>query len=90
MATDHGVENNATTPQVTLEPRVSLASDHLGRCVTRRTTGCLQEPLLLKVVHIGQAEIDYFNVLVFVEQQVLRLKISVADARPVDVVHAAN
>ena len=67
---------------------VAVASDHLGCCVTGTTTRCLQSLTLF--IDVTQAKIDDFELSIEVDQQVFRLKISMAYAKLVDVVNAGH
>ena len=61
---------------------------YLGGCVARRATRRLQGLVLL--VHVGEAEIHNLQSVVVVEQQIFRLKISVANATLVEVLNTTN
>lgn len=89
-AADHGVEHHAAAPDVRLEAQVLLACDHLRSGVARRAASRFQLLLRSRSVHITQPEVDNFQSLVVVEQQVLRLQVSVADAALVDVLDAGD
>lgn len=71
VASDHGVENDTTRPNVRLQTVISLPGDHLGRCIAWRATRCLQRLILL--VHVGKTEVDDLERVVVVQQKVLRL-----------------
>jgi hypothetical protein len=88
VATDHGVENHATAPDVGLESVVAFASNHFGSSITGRPAGSLESGI--GFVHVAEAEVDDLESEVVVEQQVLRLEVSVADSTLVDVLNARD
>ncbi len=55
---------------------VLLSSNHLWCSIAGTSTGCFQSFILL--IDVGQAEVDYFDVILIIEEQVFRLEISVA------------
>ncbi len=88
-ADEHVVERHACAPQVGLFWFVVLTRDHLvsrlyfGRRVARRPTGRLKSRFFL--VDVPQAEVDELDVAFGVDQDVLRLDVSVDDACRVEV-----
>lgn len=60
-----------------MQPTVTFASNHLRSSIARATTCCLQ--CLILFVSVGQAEVNDFDVVFVVQQQILRLQIPVAD-----------
>ena len=65
-----------------------MAGNHLGSGVAGRTTGRLQIVSLL--VEVGQAEVDYLECFVVVNQQILRLEITVTYTELVNVADATD
>lgn len=88
ITTHHGIKYNATAPNVSTKPEVFFALDHFRSCVTRTTTGSL-EPLVL-LVKVAQAEVDDFDAIVVIEQQIFWLQVSVDDAQFVNVLYAGD
>lgn len=74
IAADHREENDTTAPNVNVRAEVALPCNHLWRSVARGATGCFQS--FSRFVGIGEAEIDYLDVLSMVEKQVLGFQIS--------------
>lgn len=74
---DHCVEDDAQTPYVGLKTPVTASSDHFGRRIAWTAASCLKE--LSSFVGVAQSEINNLYVHTLVEQEVLRLQISVAD-----------
>jgi hypothetical protein len=61
--------------KIYFESLVFESSEHLWRGITRTATGGLEQ--LLVSVQIGQSEVHYQDVVVFVQQAVLRFQVSV-------------
>ena len=76
-------QNNACTPEVSLEALVALISDDLwgnvGRCATLLKHG------LSLFDRLGDAEIGYLDMALAVKQDVVQLDVSVQDLFRVDV-----
>lgn len=64
---------------------VLLAGDHLRGRVARRTASSLQLLAVTRLVHVAQTEVNYFQRLVKVEQQILWLQVAMANATLVNV-----
>ena len=75
VAADHREEDDAAAPDVDVKSLVALACDHLGGCVAGRATSRFER--FSTLVGVAQAEVDQFDALVLVEQQVLRLQVTV-------------
>jgi len=88
VARDHGEQNDTAGPDVHARAIVLQAVDHFRRRVTGRSARCLQHLVLL--VGVAEAEIDQSNVFLVVQQQVLRLQISVHDAELVQILDSTN
>lgn len=88
VSADHGVEDDAAAPDVGAEAEVALALYHFGGSVAR-AAACSFEALAV-LVEVAQAKIDYFYVVVVVQQQILGLQVPVDDAQLVDVFYAGN
>ena len=67
---------------------VVLSGDHLGRSVAGAAASCLQS--LALPVGIGETEVDDFDVVVVVHEQVLGLQITMANAQFVQVLDARD
>lgn len=78
LAADHREQHYSAAPDVDGHPVVVFAGDHLGRGLAWAPTGSLQQ-LALRI-SVGQPEVDELEVLVVVEQQVLRLEVAVDHA----------
>ena len=85
----HGVQDDTTAPNVALNSNVLLSSNHFRSCIARRSTGCLEQAIRW-VVDVTETEIDNFEGLVEVKEQVLGLKVPVADTALVDVLDAGD
>lgn len=76
VATEHGIEDHTTAPQITFQSVVLLACDHLRRCVARAPASSFElGPLFIK---IAQAKIYHFETPIIVNEQVFWLQIPVA------------
>jgi len=64
---------------------VLLASNHFRGSIAGAPTSSLQS--LSELIHIAEAEVHYFYVFVFVQEQVFRLEVSVADLELVKVLY---
>mmetsp|Transcript_3398 Transcript_3398/g.7606 ORF Transcript_3398/g.7606 Transcript_3398/m.7606 type:complete len:221 (+) Transcript_3398:187-849(+) len=74
-AAQQRIENHAAAPHVHLGSGVELARDDFGRRVVGRAAARLEE---VAVLHdVGEAEVGDAELLVAVEQQVLRLEVAV-------------
>ena len=85
VATDHGIKDHATTPNVSWKPMVILACHHLRSRVAGAATGCFK--CLTSFIGVRKAEIDNLDVIVVIHQEVFGLQISVTDAKPVQVLY---
>jgi len=83
VTADHSVEDDPTAPYISSESMVSLTSNHLRGCVARGSTGCLKRSSLL--IHVTETEIDDLEGEIVIKEEILRLKISMADSTLVDV-----
>jgi hypothetical protein len=88
VAAHHRVQHHARAPDVRADAVVLLAGNHFGCGIAGRTTGRLQQ--LVFLVHVTETEVDNLERLVVVEQQVLRLEVTVAHAARVQVLDARN
>ena len=88
VATDHCIKDYTRGPNVSPQTMIALACNHFGSCVARRTTGRLERGATL--VHVGETEVDDLKSQVVVEQQVLRLQITMANSRLVDILDARD
>lgn len=88
VAARHRVQNDAGRPDIRVESVVTLAGNHLRRCVAWGAAGRFQR--LAVAVHVGEAEVDYLDVVLVVEQEVLRLQVPVTDFDFMDVLDAAD
>lgn len=79
VPTDHGIKDHTTTPDISVQPLVFLACDHLRSCVTGTSASCFEE--LVRFVSVTEAEVYYLYVVVVVHQEVFRLQIAMADAK---------
>ena len=85
---NHRVEDHPAGPNVCAKSVILLASDHLGRRVARTATSCLQ--FFARLVQITEAKVNNLDVVIVIEQQVLRLQISVDHSELVYVLDAAQ
>lgn len=67
---------------------VSFSSDHLRSRIAWRST-CRLEGLAL-VVHIREAEVHDFDVILVIQKEVFRLQISMANSYTMDVFYTGN
>lgn len=74
IAAEHGIESNATAPDVNFDAIVAFARNHLGRCVARTAAGGLEK--FAGLVRVRQTEIDDLEILVLVQKEVLWLQIT--------------
>ena len=74
-AADHRVQNDSAGPDVDVLASIALATDDLGRCIVGRAAGRRERHAVLH--RVGQAEVDQLDVVVFVQQQVLGLQVTV-------------
>ena len=88
IAGHHGEKDDAARPDIDPRTVVLQPVDHLRCCVAGRATGRFQHLTLL--VGVAEAEIDQSNILLMVEEQVLRLEVPVNDAQLVEVLDAAD
>ncbi len=63
---------------------VAFSGDHLRGCTTRASAGRLEQ--LTVFVGVGETEIDDLDLLLVIEQEVLRLKVSVDNVQLVQVI----
>ena len=89
IADSHRVENDTHGPDICVEAIVSLASNHLRRCIAWATTSCF-ESVALRLVGIAQTEIDYLDVHVLIEEEVLWLEVTVTYLVLVKVFHTGQ
>mmetsp|Transcript_7285 Transcript_7285/g.26071 ORF Transcript_7285/g.26071 Transcript_7285/m.26071 type:complete len:273 (+) Transcript_7285:1135-1953(+) len=87
-AAEQRVQDDATAPHVHLRARVHEAGDDLGRRVVGRAARGAQERAILH--HVRQAEVSDLDVVVLVQQQVLRLEVSVHHLVEVAVLNARH
>ena len=88
VAAHHRIQNDAAAPDVRVQTLVSLASDHLRSSVARTATSRFEGVAF--VVGVRQTEVNDFDVVLVVEQQVLWLQVAVTDAHLVDVLDARD
>ena len=79
VAAYQAVQNNACAPYVRLWPNVLQSLDQFRRGIARRAAG--RHEFLIWLESIAQAKIDNFEVLLLVQQQILRFDISMGDAK---------
>lgn len=65
VATVHSVENDTTRPDIDFTWIIFELGYHLGSCVARRPTGCLQQVPLLE--EVAQTKVSNFNLFVVQE-----------------------
>jgi hypothetical protein len=88
ISANHCVYDDSTTPHVGGQPIVLLASHHLWGSVAWTSTGSLET--LASLVGIAQAEVDDLDVVEIVHQQIFRFQISVANAKPMKIIHTGQ
>ena len=86
---DHSVKDDPATPDITLEPKVLLSGDHFRGSVAWGPASRFKKAFG-RLVNIAEAEIDNFERLVEVEEQVLGLEVAMADATFMDVFNAGD
>jgi len=74
----HGVQSDPARPNVNFNAVVALAGDHFRRRVAWAPARSFQR--LACFVGVRKTEIHYFEVLLFVQQQVFRLQVPVCDS----------
>ena len=67
---------------------VVLSCDHLWRGIARATTRRLQ--CLTWFIRIGEAEIDDFDVIIVIHEEVFRLQITMTDAKLMQVLDSGD
>lgn len=67
-------QDDAARPNIHVGAVIFLTGNHLRRGITRRAARCLQQ--FSRLVRVGQAEVHDLDALVEVQQQVLRLEIT--------------
>ena len=77
VATGHSIKNDAAAPNIRIEAIVPLSSNHFWSSIARTPTCCLQSLSIL--IGVGEAEVDYFDVIFVVQQQILWFEIAMAD-----------
>jgi hypothetical protein len=87
-ATEHSVEDHSTRPEVGFDPCILVAFDQLRSGVTGRATCCFK--FLPLLVSVREPEINQFEVLSLIQQNVFRLDIPVSDALLSDIVDSSN
>jgi len=86
----HSIEHNTTAPYVWLEANIPFASYHLWRRIAWWSTRSLELLSASSWVHVAQTKVHDLERLIIVQQQVLGLQISVANATLVDILNACN
>lgn len=86
LAANHREQDHPATPDVCAQPLLGLARHHFGGRLTRTPAGGLQE--LVRLVRVAQPEVDYFDVVLLVEQEILGFEVAVHDADAVDLLDA--
>lgn len=86
-ASEHREEDDAAGPDVDLRAEVPLTFNHFGRRVARTAARCLELHALF--VRVGETEVDQLQVLLVVEQQILRFQVAMHDAQLVQVLNRA-
>ena len=77
VATGHSIKNDAAAPNIRIEAIVPLSSNHFWSCIARTSTCCLQS--LSFLIGVGEAEVDNFDVIFVIQEQILGFEISMAD-----------
>lgn len=73
----HGIQNDATTPNVNLSTPVTHATDDLWGGVVRRPAGCFE---CQTVAHnVCETEVDQSDVVLIVKQQVFGFEITMSN-----------
>ena len=87
-ATDHCIDDNATAPHVCSHCIVLLASHHFRSSITWTSACCLQWDTWL--IHVTEAKVNNFDVVMVVHQQILWLQVAVTDAMLVEIVNTGQ
>ena len=77
VAARHGIKDDAAAPNIRIQSIVPLASNHLWSCIAWTPTCCLQS--LSFLISIREAEVDNFDVIFVIQEEILRFEISMAD-----------
>lgn len=85
---DKSKHNDTTAPNVHVCAKILLPRNHFWSSVARAATSCLQQ--LPMTVGVAQAEVDYFDVLIMIKQQVLRFQVPVNDVELMYVLDASD
>lgn len=88
MAAEQSIEHNTWTPNIGFLPDVLLTLNKLRRRIAGWPASSRQ--FFVISVSVAQAKIDHFEVQLFIQQQVLRLDISVHDAQLPEVAYGWN
>ena len=67
---------------------ISLTSNHLRCCIAGTTTGSFEH--LAFLVHVGQAEINNFDIVLIIKEQVLWFQITMTDLDLMYVLNSRN
>ena len=76
-ATDHREEDDATAPDICHQTMIALSGNHLRGRIAGAPASCLKG--LPMLIGVAEAEVDDFNIIMIVHEQILWFKISVAD-----------
>lgn len=87
-ATDEREQYDAATPGIDLRADVLPARYHFGRRITRGSAGRFEGFLLCKGVR--ESEIDNLDILLMIQQQILRLQISVHYIKVMHILYARD
>ena len=84
---DHGKEDYPHWPDISFKSLIRLPSYHLRGCIARGSAGCFKK--LILVVDVRESKIYYFEISVWVEEQVLWLEVTMANSQFVKVLNSA-
>ena len=78
-ATDHREEDDATAPDICHQTMIALSGNHLRGRIAGAPASCLKG--LPVLIGVAEAEINDFNIIMIIHEQILWLQISVADPK---------
>lgn len=82
----HSIEDDATTPQVSLEGIIGFLIEHLWSSIAGTSTGCRQ--LLFRLVEVAEAKVNQLYYVAPSNQDILWLEVSVGHSKRVQVLNS--
>ena len=88
-ATQHGIQDNATTPNINHNSLIPIfALNHFRGSITRRSTSSLK--FLILSISIRKSKFNNPNGLVIVDKQILRFQISMNNVKFMNIFDASD